>query len=291
MIERINERTVLGVIPKRAAARLKLLCEQRRGGVSSVSEVHLTVGDRSSFVSHGERVFIGVGVCREDMVSTMSKICEGALYAHRDTINRGYITLSDGIRVGISGLARYEGGSIVGVSEISSLVFRIPTAKSSLANELAEAYQETEYGMIIFARAGGGKTTALRTLSGIIAEKGSRVVVVDERCEFSTSECERQGVLLMRGYKREEGMEIALRTLAPDVIMVDEIGGDSEAEGMLCSLNSGVRLIATAHAKGLGELKRRPGISKLIGAGVFDTSFGIFHTDTGYSSKFERLKC
>ena len=68
---------------------------------------------------------------------------------------------------------------------------------------------------------------------------------------------------------------VALRTLSPTVIAVDEIGRLAEAEAMLDSLNSGVRIIATAHAGDLREVVGRVNMQPFFKLGVFDVLVGI----------------
>ncbi len=284
---------ILCCLPTNVGRELSRLARTRSGGISSVSELHLTIGRRSSVLIGGERIFLGVDVSIQDMEGVVYKLCKGAVYAHRDTMTDGYISLDGGIRVGVCGQARYESDRLVGISEISSLVFRVPTASSSLADELFSAWQSTQKGMLIYSAPGVGKTTALRTLVSMIAtdRPDERIAVVDERCEFSVAECRRLGVMLMRGYKRADGMEIALRTMSPTVIAIDEIGARGESDAMTESLNSGVRLIATAHALGRSALSLRGGFAPFLKAAVFDTFFGIFHTDTGYYCKVEENVC
>lgn len=287
----INE--VLHSLPTRVERELIRLSRTRREGLEGISEVRLSVGRRSCVTIGRECIHIGVDVSAQDMESVVYKLCRGAVYAHRDTITDGYVSLDGGVRVGICGQARYESERLVGVSDVSTLVFRIPTATSSLADELFFAWQEARRGMLIYSPPCGGKTTALRTLVSMIADRCpvERVAVVDERCEFSVSECRRAGVMLLRGYKRADGMEIALRTMSPTVIAIDELAARSESRAMTESLNSGVKLIATAHASQKIDLERRGGLAPFLEAQVFDTFFGIFHTDTGYSCKIEANAC
>lgn len=54
----------------------------------------------------------------------------------------------------------------------------------------------------------------------------------------------------------------ALRSLSPEVIICDEIGDDAEAVRQCMS--SGVKLIVSAHAGSIEELKRRPSVSGLL---------------------------
>ena len=219
-------------------------------------------------------------------------LCEGAVYAHRECIKAGYISLAGGIRVGIGGTAGYDGGALVGISEISSLVFRIPTGVFSEIGTVYEVYKKCERGMLIFSPPGVGKTTALRSLAGLIGggREAEQVAVVDERCEFDIEDYENSSVDILRGYKRETGIEIALRTLSPSVIILDEIGRRKEAEAMLESLNSGVKIIASAHAKCYSELRMRTAIIPFLENGVFDAFVGIELKDGRRNLVIEREK-
>ena len=54
----------------------------------------------------------------------------------------------------------------------------------------------------------------------------------------------------------------ALRSLSPDIIVCDEIGSDAEEvrQCMYC----GVKLVVSAHAGSIRELRGRPGTAELL---------------------------
>ena len=114
---------------------------------------------------------------------------------------------------------------------------------------------------------------AVRAASG---ENPLRVAVVDERGEFR-DEAEMQNALidLLDGYPKGEGIEQATRTLAPELIICDEIGGMRDAQAILEAMNSGVPLAASAHAGSFEELMRRPPIKLLYDNFVFLRYIGI----------------
>ena len=282
---------IFSMLPDGIFREMKRLCFSRRGGMDRVGEIHLSVGRGSSFLWGGERIFLSSSISLDEMRKTVESLCGGALYAHRESLSDGYISLEGGVRVGVCGRARYEGGRLVGVSEITSLLFRIPTVRSSACEELLSAWRTSECGMLIYAPPCGGKTTALRTLVSEIASKDKRcrVAVVDERCEFIQEECMRLGVDLFRGYKRGDGLEIALRTMSPEVLVIDEIGARRESETLIDSLNSGVRLLASAHASSRDQLMRRVSLFPFFEHKIFDVIVGIFNTDGVYSLKTEKI--
>lgn len=263
--------------PKRITFELSRLAVGRGVDVSHFSEIRLRAFGVSSATLLGERLILSATCSAEDLKRCFSLLCEGSPYAYRDSIKAGYITLACGVRVGICGRVRYEDGKSVGICEVDSLVFRIPTADSDLVSELLSAWSEARRGMLIYSPPGVGKTTALRTLIlSIGKKKRENVVVVDEREEFIRERYLDTSVDVMRGYKHAEGASIALRVLSPDVIAIDELGGADEALSLLESANSGVKIIATAHAGSYAELLEKKNLEALISEGVFDVFFGIF---------------
>lgn len=194
----------------------------------------------------------------------------GALYAHKDSIARGYIT-ADGIRVGVSGHARYDGES-VGIGEISSLVFRLGGAVCDFGERLYDGWCGIgRPNLLVASPPMGGKTTALRALAGYIGSgrDARRVVIVDERCEFDASEYRNAYVDILRGYRRADGIEQAYRTMAAEIIMIDEIATVAEAEALLAAHGAGVGLVASVHAPDIECICKRTCLEPLISAGVF----------------------
>ena len=103
-----------------------------------------------------------------------------------------------------------------------------------------------------------------------------RVAVVDTRGELcGIGEC--GGMIdVLEDYPKALGIEIATRTLNPEIIVCDEIGADtSEATAIRSAHNCGVPLIASSHAKSLSELLRRTGIAMLHDSKLFGAYVGI----------------
>ena len=242
-----------------------------------VSELHLKIGKSSSVIIGGERIGLSQKLTSEDIEKTFNLLTESSLYAYRDSLASGYITLGGGVRVGVIGEARYDGGTLVGISKISALCFRIPGGENSLKKEILEAFFGTRRGLLIYSPPGAGKTSALRTLAKEIGKGrlGKKVAVIDERLEFPVEDYFDTRVDLLRGYKKKDGLEIALRSLSPEVIMVDEIGSESEALAMLSYLNSGVKTVATVHAENYEEVFKKKNLDLFFKYKVFDAFLGL----------------
>ena len=221
--------------------------------------------------------------------AAFSAVCRGAPYAYRDSIVQGFVPLSSGVRVGVAGRAHYDGGRLVGVSDVDSLVFRIPTGGCDFRARIVEICRSASGGVLIFSPPMGGKTTALRAIAAELS-RDRRVAIVDEREEIWTEELAGRNIDLLSGYKRASGIEIATRCLAPELIITDEISPE-DSEDILAAANSGVPIIATAHAATPGELLRREHISRLLGAGVFSNIVGIYREGGRFVCREERSPC
>ncbi len=268
-------RTLEGLLPSFVIKAIK--DELSTAGLSyeELFEIRLRKDRESSILlSTGTRA-LGVRLREGDMSSLLSALTGGALYAHRDTLCEGFISLCDGIRVGVCAAARYDGGKMVGVSEISAFIFRISHSRCDFAEDLYSVWRTRgSSGLLIYSPPGGGKTTAIRALSGMIGRRGKHVVAVDERCEFLSGEYEGAEVDILRGFKKAKGIEIAVRTLGAEIVVVDEIGS-SEAESVLLSLTLGVPIIATVHARSAEEIFHGPAFLPFVKASAFDTLVGI----------------
>ena len=267
---------VLELMPKGLEEEILRLCSAGRASFLEISEIRVRAFGRCSVRLFGRSVGLSYKASSSEIRKIVEKLCFGALYAHRDNILKGYIPFSNGIRVGVAGSARYEGGRAVGIEEISSLVFRLPTKKCELSAEILSAFCLASRGLIIYSPPGGGKTSALRSLSKSLGcgESPLRVCVIDEREEFSCEDYSCCEVDLLCGYKKQTGIEIATRTLSPDVVVIDEIGSD-EASEVALAVRCGVKIAATAHARTVDELLSKPSLKPLFDAGAFDVTAGI----------------
>ena len=245
-----------------------------------IEEIRLRRGRRVSLTLSGCNVVLDTILEGAEIDGALTGMCSGSLYAYSDTINRGFISLPGGIRVGVCGRANCEGERMIGVHEISSLVIRIPHKARRVGEVVCDLLREFRRtrGVLVYSPPGVGKTTLLRGVISLLSSGDNplRTAVVDTRGELTFSMG--GGDLLvdvLSGYPRALGIEIATRTLSAQVIVCDEIGDYTEAMALVSSHNCGVPLIASAHAGSVEELLRRTGIMLLHEANIFGAYVGL----------------
>ena len=128
---------------------------------------------------------------------------------------------------------------------------------------------------------GVGKTTKLREISRLVADElGKRVVVVDTSNEIAgDGDIPHPAVGSARRMQvaqpelQKDIMIEAVENHTPEVIVVDEIGTEAEAQAARTIAERGVMLIATAHGNSLENLIKNPTLSDLVG-GIQSVTLG-----------------
>ena len=74
---------------------------------------------------------------------------------------------------------------------------------------------------------------------------------------------------VLSGMEKSRAIPLLIRTMAPQVVAADEIGGAKDAAALLCALRCGVTVLATAHGGSLEGVAGRPGMRELLREGAF----------------------
>lgn len=135
--------------------------------------------------------------------------------------------------------------------------------------------------ILFLGRPGVGKTTKLREISRLVADElGKRVVIVDTSNEIAgDGDTPHPAIGKARRMQvrqpefQKDIMIEAVENHTPEVIVVDEIGTEAEAQAARTIAERGVMLIATAHGQSLENLIKNPALSDLVG-GIQSVTLG-----------------
>ena len=215
---------------------------------------------------------------KNDIIETFNKMCNYSIYSYQNEIINGFITLKGGHRIGICGTAVFNNEKLNNIKNISSINIRISKEILNFNMDIYNLIKLNFIGILIVGSPGSGKTTLLKNLAKIYSTKKEKILtqvcVIDERGELSGSYLgEAQNDLgysdILNGYKKSDGISQAIRSLSPDIIVCDEIL-ENDISSIKYGVNSGVKFIATIHAKTPDELLRKPYINDLIKLRAFD---------------------
>lgn len=225
-------------------------------------------------------------ICRtEDVRQTVHILCQHSLYAFNQQLRCGYVTIAGGHRVGLCGQTILTEGKITTLTEFSSLNIRLAREVRGCADPLLPyvVHPAGVYSTLIISPPRCGKTTVLRDLvrqlstgCSRLSFRGVAVGVVDERSELAA--CYQGQATLDVGERTDvldacpkaEGMQMLLRTMAPSVIVTDELGREDDAAAVWEALHAGVKVIAAVHGRDEQEVAARPYIGRLLAERVFE---------------------
>lgn len=218
-------------------------------------------------------------------------ITNHSVYSYEEELKRGYITIIGGHRVGLAGRTVLEQGRVKLIRDISSFNIRVAReiincSKPTLAHLIDPTAQSIHHTLVI-SPPQQGKTTFIRDLARLISSgdwpygystrlgQGLKVGIVDERSELAACV---KGVPIFNvgprtdvldGCPKAEGMMMMIRSLSPEVLVVDEIGKPEDAAAIHEALHAGVRVIASAHGKDILDIRGRPVLRQLYEEALF----------------------
>ncbi len=243
-------------------------------------EIRLAVGQPVRILTgDGEKFMQSQGFTRDcspdvwrisgqDMDEIVKNICRHSIYAFENEIRQGFITVPGGHRIGMAGqVVLNENGTVRNIAHIRFMNIRISHEVIGAADEIMGCLYENNrfLNTLILAPPGCGKTTLLRDIVRQVSDgnayaKGKQVGVVDERSEIAGSFMGiPQNHVGMRtdvldACPKIQGMMLLLRSMAPDVVAVDEVGGAEDMKALSMVLRSGSGVVATMHGNSMEDM-------------------------------------
>ncbi|MCD7836205.1 MAG: stage III sporulation protein AA [Lachnospiraceae bacterium] len=219
-----------------------------------------------------------------ELEAILRHICNYSIYAFEDELRQGFITVPGGHRIGIAGqVVLGEDGRIKTIKHISYMNIRVSHQIRGVADKVMQRLYKNGRlkNTLIISPPGCGKTTLLRDMirqisDGNIYHKGMCVGLVDERSEIAG---EYMGVPqnevgirtdVLDACPKSEGMLLLLRSMAPQVIAVDELGDIKDLENLHMAMSCGSSFVATMHGENLEDADRRFGRGRLLKYELFE---------------------
>ena len=254
-------------------------------GKETLQELRLRLAHPPELVCCDGSHWLPNAVTREDLSFVVHTASQYSPWAS-STVSRGYITAAGGHRIGICGDVVVKEDKLTGIRSPSSLCLRVARDFPGIASKVGNI----KGNILILGPPGSGKTTLLRDLIRQISDGGNgSVVVVDERGElFPAGFYTGRRTDVLTGCSKRQGLDMALRTMGPHTIAVDEITQDDDCNALFESCWCGVRILATAHAASLEDFKHRPVYRNLWDSRIFDCVLVMRSDKSWYAERIAR---
>lgn len=243
-----------------------------------MQEIRLRIGQNVHIRYKNQDIEVPKQVSQRDIREVMEFVSNYSMHAYENELRQGFITIEGGHRVGIAGQVLMDKGNVKNMKHISSINIRVSHEIKHCADKIMPYIVQNNriFHTLIISPPKGGKTTLLRDLIRQISNKNANVGVVDERSELAGCY---QGIPqndvgvrtdVLDACPKKEGMLMLIRSMSPDVIAVDEIGGMEEVETVKYAMHCGVKMLATVHGESMEEIRKKPLFEQLVKEHCFE---------------------
>ena len=262
----------LSFLPKKIFTALNL-CD-----LDKLCEVRLRVGFPVILFLEGKKNYLGdngvsiyadksIIIEQSDIDEIIRNVTEYSIYAFNEKIKKGFLTTKGGVRIGLAGECVFENGKIITIKNFTSLNIRIPHEVLGCASGILPYLLKGErvFNALIISPPFFGKTTVLKDIVRNLDEKGFLdILLVDERGEF----CDIKGENIdkISFCDKNYAFEYAIRSLAPKIIVTDELVGQADWDNVFNAVSCGVKVIASCHSDSVENVIKKECFLK----GVFE---------------------
>lgn len=218
----------------------------------------------------------------QSSIYILNQISDYSLYRMETELREGYVTIEGGHRIGLAGEVTTKNGLVQQIQFVTFFNIRIAKEIFNVASSVIPYLVEDGlfHNTMIIGPPQTGKTSLIRDLARLISNgthfsHPKKVSIIDERSEIAAS---LNGIPqhdiglrtdVMDACPKTLGMMMMIRSMSPDVLIVDEIGKKEDVNALLEAVYAGVNVVCTLHGHSIKKVKNRPSISHLFKEQIF----------------------
>ncbi len=216
-------------------------------------------------------------VANKEMINDIVfKACDYSIYSVNEQLKQGYLMVDGGIRLGVCGEVVQDGG-IKTIKNFTSLCIRVPHLIKNVSLPIFHHILNNGNlnNTLIISPPGAGKTTMLRDIVFQFSYHNYpyNIFIADERGEVT---CGNKSNYLNSNFydalcflSKKEAIMMGIRSMSPDVVIVDELGTKDDFLALEYAMTCGVKIIATLHASSINDLKNKEIFSNIADKKMF----------------------
>ena len=259
---------LIKILPRKVSTVIEKMNENE---ILRLTEIRLRVGKPIYFYMGKDEYGIndcglskrdGYFFSQDESFEMWRRLCDGAPYSTVAKQKAGYITV-EGNRIGFSGQYSSVDNNIKCIDKIYSFCVRIMHERKGCANGIYKYLfvNNEPLNTLIISPPGCGKTTLIRDVARLLSSDGFNVSIIDERDEIAA---QNNGIPTLdvgkrtdvySGISKTQAIDNMIRSLKPDVIVADELGGNDDLEAIIKAKTRGVKVFSTIHGRTLEDIK------------------------------------
>lgn len=274
-------RKIINLLPKIIQEQFNNFPKELLG---KVEEIRIRINRPIEVIANQKVFFLSYIVKQQDAEQLLNKLSQHSFYTLDEELKRGYITVEGGHRIGLAGRVILEKGFVKAIRDVASFNIRVAKEKIGISEKwIPYLYQAKWKNTMIIGPPQTGKTTLLRDLARVISVGDKKfnipplkVGIIDERSEIAGSVggvpqlTFGNRVDVMDSCPKAEGMMMMIRSMSPDVLVVDEIGRKEDTEAILEAVHAGICLIMTTHGDSYTDILQRPILKPILDQKFFN---------------------